>query len=130
MAFPKLQFSKVQMKHLSVGVLMAFAITSIVFLGYAMLITYTNVSERSLPTVVAITTVLSVMVAGFDAARGAENRGWLWGMAAGLVYVLIMAAIMVIMLPVFSVDGRTVMVFALGIAGGGLGGILGINLKR
>jgi len=130
MAFPKLQFSKVQMKHLSVGVLMAFAITSIVFLGYAMLITYTNVSERSLPTVVAITTVLSVMVAGFDAARGAENRGWLWGMAAGLVYVLIMAAIMVIMLPMFSVDGRTVMVFALGIAGGGLGGILGINLKR
>ncbi|MCL1843458.1 MAG: TIGR04086 family membrane protein [Defluviitaleaceae bacterium] len=126
----ELGISKTQMKHMVVGILMAYAITSIVFLGYAMLITYTNVSERSLPTVVAITTVLSVMVAGFDAARGATNRGWLWGMVAGFVYVLIMAAIMVLMLPVFSVDMRTVTVSVLGIAGGGLGGILGINLKK
>ena len=121
--------SKVQLKHLTIGVLMAYAITSIVLLGYAMLITYTNVSERSLFTVIAITTVLSVMVAGFDAARGAETRGWLWGMVAGLVYVIIMAAIMIVVLQSFAVDGRTVMVCVLGIAGGGLGGILGINIK-
>jgi len=122
--------TKTQMKHLTVGVLMAYAITAIVFLGYAILITYTNVSERSLPTVVAITTVLSVMIAGFDAARGAENRGWLWGMVAGLVYVLIMAVIMVVLLPTFSVDMRTVMTCILGIAGGGLGGIFGINMRK
>jgi len=126
----RILFSKNQLKYLSIGILMAYAITSIAFLGYAMLITYTNVSERSLPTVVAVTTVLSVMVAGFDAARGAETRGWLWGMAAGLIYVLIMAIIMVIMLPTFAVDARTVMVCVLGIAGGGLGGILGINIRR
>jgi len=122
--------TKTQMKHLTIGVLMAYAVTSIVFLGYAILITYTNVSERSLPTVVVITTVLSVMIAGFDAARGAANRGWLWGMVAGLVYVAIMAAIMVVMLPVFTISMRTVIVCLLGIAGGGLGGILGINLKK
>jgi putative membrane protein (TIGR04086 family) len=109
---------------------MAYAITCIVFLSYAMLITYTNMSERNLPFVVAVTTLLSVMVAGFDAARGAETRGWLWGMLAGLIYVLIMAMIMVIMLPTFAVDMRTILVCVLGIAGGGLGGILGINLKR
>ena len=123
-------FTKTQIKHLSIGVLMAYAITGIVFLGFAMLITYTNMSERSLPAVVAITTVLSVMVAGFDAARGAESRGWLWGMAAGFVYILIMAVIMAVLLPVFSVDARTVLISVLGIAGGGLGGIFGINMKR
>jgi len=123
-------FSKNLAKHLCIGVLMAYAITSIAFLGYAMLITYTNVSEGSLPAVVAITTVISVMVAGFDAARAAENRGWMWGMVAGAVYVVIMAAIMIAALPGFAADMRTVMVFALGIAGGGLGGILGINTKR
>ena len=122
--------SKTQIKHLTVGVLMAYAITAIVFLGYAMLITYTAMSEKSLPTVVAITTVLSVMVAGFDAARGAEGRGWLWGMIAGLVYVLILVAIVLVTLPAFSADMRTVMVCVLGIAGGGLGGILGINMKK
>ncbi|MCL1877884.1 MAG: TIGR04086 family membrane protein [Defluviitaleaceae bacterium] len=122
--------TKMQIKHLTLGVLIAYAITAIVFLGYAILITYTNVSERSLPMVIAITTVLSVMVAGFDAARAAETRGWLWGMIAGLVYVLILAGIMLVFLPGFPIDSRTVIVCALGIAGGGLGGVFGINLKR
>jgi len=118
------------LKHLGIGVCMAFAITCMAFLAYAMLITYTNMSERSLPMVVAITTLLSVMVAGFDAAKGATSRGLLWGMGAGLIYVLIMAIIMIIMLPDFSVDSRTFTVILIGIAGGGLGGILGINLKK
>jgi putative membrane protein (TIGR04086 family) len=109
---------------------MGFAITAIVFLGYAMLITYTQLSERSLHTVVAVTTLLSVLVAGFDAARGAPYKGWLWGMGAGFLYIAVLAIIMVIMLPDFGVDGRTVLVLGLAVVGGGLGGILGINVKR
>ena len=122
--------NKSQIKQLIIGVLMGYAITSIVFLGYAMLITYTQMSERNLPVVVAVTTLLSVMIAGFDAAKGAAQRGWLWGMAAGFIYVAVLAIIMIVMLPGFFVDGRTVTVFVLSIAGGGLGGILGINIRK
>jgi len=117
-------------KHLIIGVLMGYAITAIVFLGYAMLITYTEMSERSLHTVVAVTTLLSVLVAGFDAARGATYKGWLWGMGAGFLYIAVLAIIMMILLPHFGVDGRTLLILALAIVGGGLGGILGINLKK
>jgi putative membrane protein (TIGR04086 family) len=124
------EFKGKQLKHLAIGVLVAYAITAIALLGYAMLITYTTMSERSLPMVVAITTVLAVLVAGFDAARGAETRGWLWGMVAGFVYVFIMAIIGAVALPVFSFSWHTVVTCILGIAGGGLGGILGINMKR
>ena len=126
----ELGIHKTQVKHMITGVLMAYAITAIAFLAYAMLVTYTDMSERNLPTVVVITTLLSVMVAGFDAARGAQNRGWLWGMGAGFAYVIIMAILMVTVLPTFAVDGRTLLTIILGIAGGGLGGILGINLKK
>jgi len=112
------------------GVLIAYAITSIAFLAYSMLITYTDMGEQNLPAVVAITTLLSVLVAGFDAAKGAPKRGWLWGMGAGFLYVAIMAIIMVVALPTFAVDGRTLMTILIGIAGGGFGGMLGINLKR
>jgi len=97
------EFFLKQARHLAIGVLIAYAISAIVFLGYAMLITYTNVSEQSLPTVITITTVLSVLVAGFDASRGAAKRGWAWGMAAGGLYVLILAIIMAVMLPTFRV---------------------------
>jgi len=122
--------NKSQIKQLIWGVLMGYAITCIVFLAYAMLVTYTQMSERSLPTVVAITTLLSVMVAGFDAAKGAPSRGWMWGMIAGAAYVAILAIIMVVILPGFFVDGRTVTVIMLSVAGGGLGGILGINIRK
>jgi len=122
--------NKSQIKQLIIGVLWGYAITCIVFLAYAMLITYTQMSERNLPTVVAVTTLLSVMVAGFDAAKGAPSRGWMWGMIAGVAYVTILAIIMVVMLPGFFVDGRTVTVIVLSVAGGGLGGILGINIRK
>lgn len=126
----ELSTHKTQLKHMAVGVIMAYAITGIAFLAYAMLITYTNMSERNMPAVVAITTLLSVMVAGFDAAKGAPRRGWLWGMGAGAIYVLIMAIIMVGLLPDFAADSRTLTTILIGVAGGGLGGILGINLRR
>ena len=122
--------NKSQIKQLIIGVMMGYAITCIIFLAYAMLITYMQMSERSLPMVVAITTLLSVMMAGFDAAKGANSRGWMWGMIAGFTYVGVLAIIMIVMLPGFFVDGRTITVIVLSIAGGGLGGILGINFRR
>ena len=122
--------NKSQLKQLVIGVMIGYAITCIVFLAYAMLITYTQMSERNLPMVIAVTTLLSVMIAGFDAARGASQRGWLWGMIAGFVYVAIMGIIMVVMLPSFFVDGRTITVIVLSVAWGGLGGILGINVRK
>jgi putative membrane protein (TIGR04086 family) len=118
-----------QFKMLGMGVLVGYAITVIIFLGYSMLITYTAMSDNNLPIIVAVTTLLSVIVAGFDAARGATHRGWLWGMGAGFVYVLILLAIMMIFLRGFAVDSRTLTVTVLSVAGGGLGGVLGINFK-
>jgi len=127
---PLTEENKSQIKQLVIGVLIGYAITSIIFLAYAMLITYTQMSERNLPTVIAITTLLSVMIAGFDAAKGAPSRGWMWGMIAGLIYAAILAIIMVVMIPGFFADGRTITIVALSIAGGGLGGILGINIRK
>lgn len=119
-----------QIKALIIGVLMGYAITCIIFLAYSMLITYTNMTEQNLPMVVAVTTLLSVMIAGFDAAKGAERKGWLWGMAAGLAYILILTGLMMNVLQSFAVDTRTITSVVLALAGGGMGGILGINLKR
>jgi len=122
--------NKSQIRQLIIGVMVGYAITCIIFLAYAMLITYTQMSERNLPMVIAVTTLLSVMIAGFDAAKGATQRGWLWGMIAGFIYVAVLGIIMIIMLPGFFVDGRTITVIVLSVAGGGLGGILGINIRK
>jgi putative membrane protein (TIGR04086 family) len=119
-----------QMKSLVFGVLIGYAITCIMFLGYSMLITYTDMTERHLPIMVAVTTLLSALVAGFDAAKGAESKGWLWGVVAGFIYIVVLMVLMMSVLQRFAVDGRTIILIMLALAGGGAGGMLGINLRQ
>jgi len=112
------------------GVLIAYAITCIVFIGYAILLTYSNVSENNISLIVTITSIVSVIVAGFDSAKGAAGRGWLWGMIAGLVYAVILLAIMTWVQRGFNMDSRATTLLILSVAGGGLGGVIGINFKK
>ena len=111
------------------GVMVGYAITCIIFLGYSILITYTSLTDEKMPLVVAGATLISVIVAGFDAAKGAENKGWFWGIMAGFIYAVILMIIMTLVLKDFSMDSRTATVLVLSLAGGGLGGVVGINFK-
>jgi putative membrane protein (TIGR04086 family) len=112
------------------GVLVGYAVTVIIFLAYSILITYTNMPDDKTPIVVAAATLVSVMIAGFDAARGAEAKGWFWGIMAGLIYAIILVALMTIVLKEFAYDSRTVTLLLLSLAGGGLGGVIGINFTK
>ena len=119
-----------QMGSVISGVLIAYAITCIVFIGYAILLTYTNITENHISLIVTITSIISVIVAGFDATKNATGRGWLWGMIAGVIYAVILIAIMTWVQREFRVDSRAVTLLILSVAGGGLGGVIGINFKR
>lgn len=121
---------KKQIGNVITGVLIAYAITCIVFIGYAILLTYTNITENNISLIVTITSIISVIVAGFDSAKEAEGRGWLWGMIAGLVYAVVLICIMTWVQREFMIDSRAVTLLILSIAGGGLGGVIGINFKR
>lgn len=121
---------KDQITALFSGVLIAYAITCIVFIGYAILLTYTSVTESNIPLVVTITSIISVMVAGFDAARVSSNKGWLWGLIAGFVYGILLICIMIWVQKAVIIDSRTITLVILSLAGGGLGGVIGINFKK
>lgn len=121
---------KPQIYKLFSGVLIAYAITCAVFIGYALLLTYTSLSEKNIVLVVTVTTVVSALVAGFDSGRGAKDKGWLWGIFAGFVYAIILLAIGAWVSKGFSFDVRSITMLILSVAGGGLGGVLGINFKK
>ncbi|MDR0958545.1 MAG: TIGR04086 family membrane protein [Clostridiales bacterium] len=112
------------------GVLIGYAISCAAFIACALALTYTDMSESSVPVIVTITSILSAAVAGFDASRGAETKGWLWGMAGGLLYSIILVCIGIWATENFALDMRTVALFVLCVAGGGLGGVIGINFHK
>ena len=112
------------------GVAIGYAITAAAFIACALAITYTGMSEKSLPVFITVICVISVVVAGFDSARAASGRGWIWGLCAGLLYCFILLILGKALSKDFAFDLKTVMLSLLCITGGGLGGIIGINFKR
>ena len=121
------EINKPQWQKLMGGIAIAFAITCIVFIAYALILTYTGVSEKYIGIVSVICTVASAAIAGFDSAKGANKRGMLWGIAAGLLYAIILFAICSIAGRNF--DSARMITFIVAGAGGGIGGIIGINMR-
>ena len=119
-----------QIKALATGVLAAYALTVIALLLTAVLLTYTNLPESSVPLLVTAACVLSVGVAGFDAGRASAEKGWLWGLAAGGIYALLLLCVLVWTAGGFVPDLKKVTLLVLSVAGGGVGGMVGINFKK
>lgn len=110
------------------AVLLAYAITMIIFLVFAVIITYSNFPETAIPTVVVITTVLSIMLAGIKVARKAKSKGWLNGAIAGIAYMIILYFISALALTGFVFDRYVIYMLILGLLTGAFGGIVGINI--
>ncbi len=111
------------------GTSIAYALTIFVFIIYAILLTYTDMTEENLNTVIMITVIVSVLISGFDTAKGVKSRGLLWGTTAGLVYSSIMILVGFCVVPNYEFSITSLINLILGLAGGGFGGIIGINFK-
>lgn len=112
------------------SVLFAYFFTTVTFIIYGTLLTYTEMTEKNIQLVVMITTVISVIISGFITARGISSKGLLFGMLSGLLYATITVMVSVCIVPVISFNLKTLLVIVLSIFGGGLGGIIGINTKK
>ena len=111
------------------GMAVAFAVTCIIFIGFGILLTYTEVSEESLPLVSLLCTAVSAAIAGYDWAACMGRKGILWGMAAGLVYTLVLYLVISLATDHFLPELSGVMTLIVAAAAGSIGGILGVNRK-
>lgn len=112
------------------GMAMAYAITCIVFIAFGILLTYTGVSEDKVPLAALICTAVSSAVAGFDWAKCAASRGILWGVLAGAVYGVILFLLQFLAGNGVLFDTAKLTMLLVAMAGGGIGGIIGINMKK
>ena len=111
------------------GMAVAFAVTCIIFIGFGILLTYTDVSEERLPLVSLLCTAVSAAIAGDDWAACMGRKGILWGMAAGLVYTLVLLLVISLATDHFLLELSGVMTLVVAIAAGAIGGVLGVNRK-
>lgn len=116
-----------QFKSLVGGVCIGYSVTVIIFIFYSILLTYTNISDKGMDVIVILTTILSVIVAGYDSARNSENKGLLWGVISGFIYAFVLIIISSLIDGNITFDSDTVVTILVALASGGIGGVIGIN---
>ncbi len=110
------------------GLGIAFGITCIIFVICALILTYTDVNDSFIGIVSTICTAVSALCAGKIWASYVGQKGLIVGVIAGIVYGIILLVISVVSGggPLSLGAGSCLLIAA---AGGGIGGILGVNAK-
>ena len=110
------------------GVLRGFIITVVLLLIFAVIMTFTEVSERASSTFYLVTTILSIMYGSIYAVRKIKKRGWLIGIIVTLLYLSVLYIVSIVSgnSSVIGSDRITRVLLALIV--GALSGMIGINL--
>lgn len=108
----------------------AYAITCIVFAIFALILTYTDVSEEYIHIVSIVCAAISCVVGGGMASVKSGSKGLLKGVATGLVYAVILLAVNILAgSETEGITGKITMLVC-AMASGGIGGIMGVNKKQ
>lgn len=106
--------------------LAAYVVTGILLFLLAALLYKLQLGENIVEIGIIIVYVVSSLLAGLFYAKGAKSRRFLWGMAAGAVYFLIICALSAVFEPEFVPFSNSCITTMLICVGSGmLGGMVG-----
>ena len=105
-------------------------IVSIIFLFiFALLLTYTSLSENTIFPVVLTITGVSILVGSSMSSMKIKKNGLINGGAVGLIYILILYLASSLCFTGFQITGNSLIMLLVGTLTGILGGIIGVNFK-
>ncbi|MDI6602164.1 MAG: TIGR04086 family membrane protein [Thermoanaerobacteraceae bacterium] len=115
-------------KNVIEGVLIGYVLAIVIFLIYGIVLSFTSVSEETMPSVTKVVSGITIFLSGLLSARKIKGRGWLYGGLAGFIYIILLLILSVIFLKGFQFNSNVLLDIAIAILIGALGGILGINI--
>ena len=105
-------------------------ITTLVFLIiFALILTYTQVEEKTINPVIVVITALSILIGSSIVNIKIKKNGLINGAIIGGAYMLIIYLISSILNWKFGLDAQSIIMIVAGVIFGILGGILGVNNK-
>jgi putative membrane protein (TIGR04086 family) len=113
----------------SKGVLIALIISAVLIILYGLLLSFTSLSESSMPAVITAISTVSIALSGIYVAVKVESRGWLNGALMGLIYMVVLYLISLLFKTGAAFDKFALFRIFMGFVIGALSGIIGINLK-
>lgn len=111
------------------GLIRGYIVSILLFLIVAILITYTSVSEGIIPMITSIIMVVGIAFSAIYCSAHIKTKGWIHGGIIGIVFVLILIILSKVFISDYSLDRIALYKIGLGMVGGIIGGILGVNIK-
>ena len=111
------------------GSILAIVISIILLVIFAIVLTYTNFNENMTPTVIIIITAISILIGSQITTSSIKKNGILNGIVVGLIYVLFLYLMSSTISKNFSLNNYAIIMIAVSVAIGGLGGVIGVNRK-
>ena len=112
------------------GIAIAYLVTIPLFVIFAFFLSHMDFPEKFLPSAVIITTLVSIIVAGWSSTSRIKSKGWLNGGIIGFMYMGILFLASSLAYRDYTINRHVIIMLIIGVITGSIGGILGINLRR
>ncbi len=105
-------------------------ILSLIFLFvYAIILTYTNISENTIVPTIIVISAISILIGSSISSIKIKKQGMINGALVGTIYILFIYILSSTFLTGFQFSINTIIMIISGILAGILGGIIGVNLS-
>lgn len=111
------------------GLGISMIITLLAIFILSLILSFSSVSENVIIPSVIFFSSFSILIGSFLVAKKIDNRGIVYGSLLGLIYMIILYLVSSILNSDFALNFNSIIMIAMGIVGGAVGGIIGINLK-
>lgn len=116
-------------KILLKGSAISFVSLLILLFAFSAILTYTNIDESIIPIATIVINTVSILIGSSIATIHLKKNGILNGLIIGIIYMLLIYLISGIINSSFALELQAILLIAFGIIAGGIGGIIGVNIK-
>jgi putative membrane protein (TIGR04086 family) len=112
------------------GLFLAYVITLVLIIIYAMVLAFTKVPESTMPVCTIVISLISVTISSSLMVSRIKEKGLFNGALIGLLYIGSLYLISSVFDTGFGVSGFSLIMILISILAGCIGGITGVNLSK
>ena len=116
-------------KQICLGVGVALLLTIVLLIIYAVILTFTEITEDTITPTIIVITGISILTGSVIGNSKVTKNGIINGASVGFVYVLIIYLISSLLNCNFSLQIQSIIMIISAIRCGIIGGIIGVNKK-
>jgi putative membrane protein (TIGR04086 family) len=107
----------------------SYILTLVTLLIYNLALTFTSLSGNTIAMASSAITTVSSAFGGFYASKHIKEKGLIYGLLVGLMYIICLILIVFLAKDSFTFEIGMIYTIVLVSLSGGIGGVLGVNFK-